>query len=219
MAYTAITGADKKAIEELIVAVPADEISALNKTDFPVGDVVALLHLDAVGDVNNVSWDKIWDTVKKADSHEVCLFESHASTPSAQPRVEVATVIAAVAFVVTIIQWITDQNWSNHQRRSEFTQVTVKDLRKNDPTFNYVICYTRHQVRFDGRPDVDFTLKMVSLPIWWGFGSITYHLYAFRSGTFQLLGDGGYLNWAYSGNVVSDSGGSQPRTVIFRSPV
>jgi hypothetical protein len=47
MAYTAITGADKKAIEELIVAVPADEISALNKTDFPVGDVVALLHLDA----------------------------------------------------------------------------------------------------------------------------------------------------------------------------
>jgi hypothetical protein len=47
MAYTAITGADKKATEELVVAVPADEISALNKTDFPVADVVALLHLDA----------------------------------------------------------------------------------------------------------------------------------------------------------------------------
>ncbi|KAF8194663.1 hypothetical protein BJ912DRAFT_959040 [Pholiota molesta] len=235
MAYTAITGADKKAIEELIVAVPADEISALNKTDFPVGDVVALLHLDAVGDVNNVSWDKIWDTVKKADAHQVCLFESHASdedsldkaTPSIQSREvaashggrSIATVIGAVAFIGSIIQWIVNQSWSDHQRRSEFTQVSVRDLRRNDPTFNYVICYTRHQVRFDGRPDVDFTLKMVSLPIWWGFGSITYHLYAFRSGTFQLLGDGGYLNWAYSGNVVSDSGGSQPRTVIFRSPI
>ncbi|KAF8194666.1 hypothetical protein BJ912DRAFT_959048 [Pholiota molesta] len=131
----------------------------------------------------------------------------------------VAAVIVAVDAVGPIIQWIKDQNWDNQRRRSEFTRVIVRDLSRNDPRFNYVICRTRHEVRFDGQPDVDFTRRQVSMPIRWGFRGITYDLYAFRSGAFCLLGDGGYLDWARYGIIASDSRGRQPRTIVFSNPV
>ncbi|KIY66703.1 hypothetical protein CYLTODRAFT_423175 [Cylindrobasidium torrendii FP15055 ss-10] len=216
-----------------------DDLLPLSAAEIPVPDALAVADLS--GDV----WSGVWEAISKADSNEALFSDSHsADDPAvanqhtldadappapksviplqkAQTRGAIAVIgvaVAAVAAVSSIVKWIIDQNWSDHQRRSEFTQTIVRQLRQRDSSFNYVICSTRHEIRPQGRPGHDFAREAVPLPIWWGLGSVRYTVYSFRAGVFRLLGDGGYLNWAYYGNVVSDTGGRQPRTVVFRDP-
>ncbi|KAJ7457093.1 hypothetical protein FB451DRAFT_1183599 [Mycena latifolia] len=210
---------DESDLNELVLPVPDETLAALCTTDFAIPELTT----SGQGEDND-SWEKFWQSVEGAAAPAVCLVESQESDndpvdhdaneyiiPLQEPA-QFAITIAAVGIAVTALAATVSI------RRSEFTQTIVRNLRRNNPRFNYVICSTRHRVRFEGRPNDDFSQTTVSLPVWWGLGSMRYQVYTCRAGVFQLLGDGGFLNWAYFGNVVRDTGGRQPRTVTFRNP-
>lgn len=228
-------------LNSLVVLASDDELSSLTATDIPISDIAGLADTEAP----NERWAGVWETLSKADAKEVLFVDCHPSdedhaadqrkfdeeAPPAPTSIAVipppaergwigglGLAVGALALAAGIVMWIVDQNWSNHQRRSEFTQTIVRRLRQNNPSFNYVICSTRHEIRPQGQARADFAQETVSLPVWWGFGSVSYTVYSFRAGIFRLVGDGGYLNWAYFGNVASDTGGRQPRTVTFVDP-
>ncbi|KAF9022760.1 hypothetical protein BDZ89DRAFT_1137158 [Hymenopellis radicata] len=85
-----------------------------------------------------------------------------------------------------------------------------------EPSFNYVIVHTAHMVAFDGVEGVDWGHRHQELDIQIG-GTIGFEIYTFRSGTFTLMGDGGFTNFAFIGIVTSDTMG-RPRTIQFASP-
>ncbi|KAF6745794.1 ectomycorrhiza-regulated small secreted protein [Ephemerocybe angulata] len=91
--------------------------------------------------------------------------------------------------------------------RGDFTQQVVSAGSSNWPQYNWVICHTSYITRFDGGAETDWD------GIHWDLGSIGYDLYWFTSGTFERHGDGGFINWAYSGRVISTS--NNGATVVF----
>ncbi|KAF8079373.1 hypothetical protein FPV67DRAFT_115230 [Lyophyllum atratum] len=88
--------------------------------------------------------------------------------------------------------------------RSGFTQDTVGKMNKQNPKFNYIMCHTKHTTAFDGKQGVDWGHTHQEFDIKIG-GTIGYEIYWVKSGKFTRKGDGGYLNWAYIGNVKSKS--------------
>ncbi|KAJ7239969.1 hypothetical protein B0H12DRAFT_1074890 [Mycena haematopus] len=159
-------------------------------------------------------------SVMPLNTAELAQVEPRASEPALQrfhPAIGVAATAVSVAVVIT--RAIIDANWENHKRRSEYTQTVVKRMRDNDPTFNYVICATDHHLDVQGKAGEDYGKIQLKFPVWWGQLSTTFYAYSFRKGIFHLKGDGGYLNWAYMGNVVRDTGGRPPRYVTFASPI
>lgn len=59
--------------------------------------------------------------------------------------------------------------------------------------FNYVICHTKHDKKFDGKEGPDWSHQHREFDVQVG-GTIGYEIYAFKAGSFTLQGDGGYLN-------------------------
>ena len=47
--------------------------------------------------------------------------------------------------------------WLWMQDRSQFTQSLVAQLNSHDPSFNYVVCHTGHEVKWDGTHGVDWS--------------------------------------------------------------
>ncbi|KAJ3511734.1 hypothetical protein NMY22_g15557 [Coprinellus aureogranulatus] len=115
---------------------------------------------------------------------------------------------AVLELVSTIVGQVNDDN----EGRSEFTQKVVSEGHKKWPEYNWVICHTDHSTHFDGEQGKDWDHFHREYDIKIG-GTIGYEVYWFRSGTFERHGDGGYLNWAYYGNVKSTSNGGA--TVVF----
>ncbi|RDB14947.1 hypothetical protein Hypma_016157 [Hypsizygus marmoreus] len=93
---------------------------------------------------------------------------------------------------------------ADKNKRSQFTQDLVKDLSSKNPAFNYVICHTKHTTAFDGAKGTDWGHSHQEFDIKIG-GTVGYEIYWAKSGKFTRQGDGGYLNWAYIGNVKSKS--------------
>ncbi|RDB14945.1 hypothetical protein Hypma_016158 [Hypsizygus marmoreus] len=90
------------------------------------------------------------------------------------------------------------------QNRSKFTQDLVNALNSKSPKLNYVICHTKHSTAFEGTKGTDWGHAHQEFDIKVG-GTIGYEIYWFTAGKFTRQGDGGYLNWAYVGNVKSKS--------------
>ncbi|KAJ8520012.1 hypothetical protein ONZ45_g3110 [Pleurotus djamor] len=99
---------------------------------------------------------------------------------------------------------------------SSSTQDLVSKMRHEYPSFNWVICHTKHTYKFDGRRGVDWDHKHQEFELGSLFGTTGYEIYNFKGGEFTRQGDGGYLNWAYYGNVLkSDQGGKH---LVFSAP-
>ncbi|RDB15075.1 hypothetical protein Hypma_005461 [Hypsizygus marmoreus] len=92
----------------------------------------------------------------------------------------------------------------DNQARGRFTQELVSRMNQKDSSFNYVVCHSKHTYSFAGTRGTDWGHSHQEFDIKVG-GTRGYEIYWFRSGKFTLQGDGGFLNWAYNGNVISKS--------------
>ncbi|KAF9558824.1 hypothetical protein CPC08DRAFT_763681 [Agrocybe pediades] len=104
---------------------------------------------------------------------------------------------------------------SDNDFRSQFTSKFVVDLRKAYPQYNWVVCHTAHNYNFKGTQGKDWGHSHQELPISLGH-TIGYEIYWFTEGVFRRTGDGGYLNWAYSGNVKSAT--NKNSVITFAKP-
>ncbi|KAF9465411.1 hypothetical protein BDZ94DRAFT_1234573 [Collybia nuda] len=101
------------------------------------------------------------------------------------------------------------------KNRGNFTQKLVGDMRAKSPQFNWVICHTKHKTAFDGTRGKDWGHSHQEFDVKIG-GTVGYEIYYFKSGKFTRQGDGGFLNWAYIGNVKSKS--SDGKEITFGAP-
>ncbi|KAF8152611.1 hypothetical protein B0H34DRAFT_861806 [Crassisporium funariophilum] len=107
-------------------------------------------------------------------------------------------------FIKASIDIITITIQEDKLGREKFTKGIVTAGRRDHPEFNWVCCHTSHTIHWDGTRGVDWGHYHEEYDIKLG-GTIGYEIYWARAGTFARHGDGGYLNWAYSGNVTAKS--------------
>jgi len=107
---------------------------------------------------------------------------------------EAATVVAIINGIIDIgnkvdkiVQGIID---ADIKRRQQFTQQTVAGLRQKFPTTNFVMSNVGYS--FNGNM---ITKQQVFYHNHIG-AKVSFDVIAFKHGTFQLQGDGGFQNWA-----------------------
>ncbi|KAF9494464.1 hypothetical protein BDN71DRAFT_1393079 [Pleurotus eryngii] len=115
----------------------------------------------------------------------------HVKTRQAAEVIELATVVIEGA--INIFTSIQDGIKKDKEDRSTFTQHLVKQLHDEHPDFNWIVCHTKHDYKWDGKRGVDWAHKHQEFDIKIG-GTIGYEIYNARSGKFFRKGDGGYLN-------------------------
>ncbi|KAF9496840.1 hypothetical protein BDN71DRAFT_690673 [Pleurotus eryngii] len=103
--------------------------------------------------------------------------------------------------VTSIITGIQDGINADKDARSKFTYDLVGQLHAKQPQFNWILCHTKHDYKWDGQRGVDWDHRHQEFDVKIG-GTIGYEIYNAKSGRFFRKGDGGYLNWAYIGNVL-----------------
>jgi hypothetical protein len=108
-------------------------------------------------------------------------------------------IVAVAGLVIQSIQElinISQLDAQEHAAESAYTQALVAQLTRQYPDKN-VIVYHDQDSQFNG---VNAVHQHVELNL--GFFSTTqgYEVQIFDSGTFTLVGDGGYLNWCFGGN-------------------
>ncbi|KAF4596475.1 hypothetical protein EYR40_007827 [Pleurotus pulmonarius] len=103
--------------------------------------------------------------------------------------------------VTSIITGIQDGINADKDARSKFTYDLVGQLHAKQPQFNWILCHTKHDYKWDGQRGVDWDHRHQEFDVKIG-GTIGYEIYNAKSGQFFRKGDGGYLNWAYIGNVL-----------------
>ncbi|THV00213.1 hypothetical protein K435DRAFT_719190 [Dendrothele bispora CBS 962.96] len=88
-------------------------------------------------------------------------------------------------------------------------------MSQKDSSFNYVVCHTEHDAKWDGKEGVDWSHSHQEFDIQVG-GTIGYEIYAAKSGVFTRIGDGGFLNWAYKGAIINTE--DDGKKVTFAAP-
>jgi hypothetical protein len=116
----------------------------------------------------------------------------------------VVAIIIGIIATVTLIAYFID---GDDEKRESFTQNSVSQASAKYPNYNWIICHSPYSVAFNGVEGTDYGYTHHELKVSLG-RTIGYDLYWASSGTFNRFGDGGYINWAYDGNVVLSSGGS-----------
>jgi hypothetical protein len=114
--------------------------------------------------------------------------------------------------VMKIIELIKGKIEQDKKMRGEWTNHMIGEFRKKYPHFNFVLCHTSHKTDFKGVRGKDWGHSHQELPVSFS-KTIGYEIYWFKEGTFHRQGDGGWLNWAYAGNVKKTSDGG--KTVVF----
>jgi len=134
---------------------------------------------------------------------------------------EVGVVIDAIKLtidgIIDLFHKLSDVAKQDKLNRGSFTKNTVATLRQKHPTYNFVICHTKHRTKFDGKAGKEWYHDHRELKMGFPVGTtIGYEIYGFKSGEFTRQGDGGWLNWAYTGNLKkSDQGGKH---LVFAKP-
>ncbi|KAM6489985.1 hypothetical protein JOM56_014564 [Amanita muscaria] len=105
----------------------------------------------------------------------------------------------------------------NGIKRGQFTKNMVAALWNNNPHYNYVICHVAHDYTFQGVQGVDWAHRKIK------FGQNRVEVIGFDvivggAGTFIRIGDGGYTNWAYMGNIASRTEVGKNSVVTFNAP-
>ncbi|MCJ1328675.1 hypothetical protein MMC10_005352 [Thelotrema lepadinum] len=88
-----------------------------------------------------------------------------------------------------------DQNF-----RNGWTQQQLGEVSSKNPGKNIMIVYVKH----DASKLVNSQMSQIECDCPASKSKLSYSCYIFDSGPFQLQGDGGYLNWAFTGNFVRD---------------
>ncbi|KJA21578.1 hypothetical protein HYPSUDRAFT_67703 [Hypholoma sublateritium FD-334 SS-4] len=126
---------------------------------------------------------------------------------------QVAQVVKlAVKGIMKVIEAITKQIAADKDMRGKYTSALVDKLYNRYRKFNFVVCHTDHKTDFKGKQGKDWGHIHHEVDVAF-HKTIGYEIYWFKDGTFHRYGDGGYLNWAYYGNVVSTSNGG--KDVVF----
>ncbi|KDQ28650.1 hypothetical protein PLEOSDRAFT_1015485, partial [Pleurotus ostreatus PC15] len=115
----------------------------------------------------------------------------HVKTRQAAEIAELATTVIEGA--INIFTSIQDGIKQDKEDRSTFTQHLVQQLHSEHPDFNWIVCHTKHDYKWDGKQGVDWAHKHQEFDIKIG-GTIGYEIYNAKSGKFFRKGDGGYLN-------------------------
>lgn len=117
-----------------------------------------------------------------------------------------------VEMIINVVGSIKAGIAADKNARSGFTQDLVGKMNAKNPKFNYVICHTKHKTAFDGKQGTDWGHSHQEFDIKVG-GTVGYEIYWAKSGKFTREGDGGFLNWAYIGNIKSKS--SDGKEIVF----
>ncbi|KAF9473868.1 hypothetical protein BDN70DRAFT_867029 [Pholiota conissans] len=96
--------------------------------------------------------------------------------------------------------------------RGRWTSALVQKLHNKNPHFNWVVCHTQHKYNFKGVKGKDWGHSHHEISVHFS-KTVGFEIYWFKEGTFDRIGDGGYLNWAYYGNVKSQS--SDKKHTVF----
>ncbi|RXW14220.1 hypothetical protein EST38_g11635 [Candolleomyces aberdarensis] len=107
-----------------------------------------------------------------------------------------AAVIGALATALSVIF----KNWNDDEDRGEFVLQTVQETQKKYPEFNIIMAHSDHTPSFEEpcyHRHVEFDRPFPH-------GTYGYEIYLARRGNFTLKGDGGYMNWAWSGYISED---------------
>ncbi|KAJ3511043.1 hypothetical protein NMY22_g15782 [Coprinellus aureogranulatus] len=117
-------------------------------------------------------------------------------SPKAEPtpRINAADLRSVMGSTCDLVAGWCDWN------RDLFAKELVGYCRGKWGEFNWVICHPAHSYLWMGARGVDWEHWHYELDIW-GPGTVGYELYWAREGVFTLNGDGGFINWAYIGNV------------------
>ncbi len=83
----------------------------------------------------------------------------------------------------------------DHDNESAFTQSTAAQLRKNYPDKNVMVVHGNH----DASGLVNSVHNHVELPVQVP-NTKGYETYVFDYGDFNMMGDGGFINWCFMGN-------------------
>ncbi|KAJ2924337.1 hypothetical protein H1R20_g12762, partial [Candolleomyces eurysporus] len=105
-------------------------------------------------------------------------------------------IIGALATVLAAIF----KDWNDDDDRGEFVLKTVKEGREKYPEFNIIVAHSDHTPSFEEpcyHRHVEFDRPFPH-------GTYGYEIYLARRGNFTLKGDGGYMNWAWSGYITED---------------
>ncbi|RXW23738.1 hypothetical protein EST38_g2125 [Candolleomyces aberdarensis] len=122
-----------------------------------------------------------------------------------EPRAAAAVARLVVQGVIEVVKAIKGQIEHDKGRRGAHTSEFIAKSMAKFPQWNWVICHTKHSYKFDGTKGNDWFHRHEEFPVAFG-KTIGYEIYWFKSGTFTRSGDGGYLNWAYGGNIKNKSG-------------
>ncbi|KJA26499.1 hypothetical protein HYPSUDRAFT_36205 [Hypholoma sublateritium FD-334 SS-4] len=107
-----------------------------------------------------------------------------------------------------VIDAVQNRIAKDKEMRGRYTSGLVARLYNKYRKFNFVVCHTDHKTEFRGRNGhIHHEVNV-------GFGkTVGFEIYWFKEGTFHRYGDGGYLNWAYYGNVLRTS--NEGKDVVF----
>jgi len=117
----------------------------------------------------------------------------------------VGAVMDVAKMIVDVVGSIKAGIEADKNARGGYTQDLVGKMNAKNPKMNYIVCHTKHKTAFDGTKGKDWGHSHEEFKNQMG-GTIGYEIYWAKSGKFTREGDGGFLNWAYIGNVKSKSG-------------
>ncbi|KAF8200172.1 ectomycorrhiza-regulated small secreted protein [Pholiota molesta] len=134
-------------------------------------------------------------------------------TVEIEKRGGIATIAKLVVKgVMAIVNLIKGKIEADKQMRSQWTGDMIGKFRAKYPHYNFVICHTDHKTDFKGKQGKDWGHSHQELPVSF-HKTVGYEIYWFREGTFHRYGDGGWLNWSFSGNVKSRT--NEGKDVVF----
>ncbi|KAK5654254.1 hypothetical protein OQA88_7429 [Cercophora sp. LCS_1] len=117
------------------------------------------------------------------------------ASPDGIPIVLIPTIASLVGKVLDLLRGFIDQ----HKRQEEFVKSTVTELRNQYPSMN-VIVYHNQDSRRNFNDEYHWHQE-VGIALGFTKG---YEIFVFRSGTFDRAGDGGFINWGFSGSYRQD---------------
>ena len=106
------------------------------------------------------------------------------------------------SYVEQSIQAVLNAIAMDKEMEPRFTQKVVDDLVKKNPGKNVIIYHAQcSKTNFKNSQHQHVEVNLATA------GTKGYEVHVFESGTFDLCGDGGYRNWAFTGCVTKRDGG------------
>jgi len=187
----------------VVSALPAAPLSALQN------DVQARSTLSEVVDARSITDDDPIFARYFSETYEIT--EREWEEAALEPRLYAQAAKVVVKVIEVVVNAIKGQIEKDKTMRGHWTSKMIGDLRAKSPRFNFVLCHTKHKTSFKGKQGVDWGHSHQELHVSFG-KTVGYEIYWFKEGTFERIGDGGWLNWAYSGAVKNKSGDGKKLT-------